>query len=143
MRRRRTTPRLALHRRIERALQPAIEHQRPDHVASDLGPPQPAEPPWRRREPPAPAVALPAARQHHQVAHPGRLSRLTTTRGPGPKNGSATRNLPWRARTATRERGVRVDGPAGRRCHWESSAATVRSATVSAVSVLAVDFVKA
>ena len=56
-----------------------------------------------------------------------RRSRLTTTRGPDPKNGSATRNLPRRSSTATRALGAvgddaGVTGPRPRRCAQPSGA---------------------
>ena len=96
-----------------------------------------------RRDPPRRPLPCPVSDSTTRSPTPARLSRLTTTRGPGPKNGSATRNFPWRTSSATRAAASRVHGPGGRRSHCPSSAATVCSATVSAVSVLAVAFVNA
>ena len=118
--------RLVLDRGVERAPQPAIDHQRLDHVPRHV---RPAEPP-RDRGPaagPRRSGASAGFTTTRSPTSPAR-SRLIASRGPRPKNGSATRNFPRRSITATRGPDQRRGAPGAHR----TSAATVRSATVSA-----------
>ena len=116
--------RLVLDRRVERAPQPAVDHQRLDHVARHVGAPDPA----RDRRPSAARVRcgrVPGA-HHDQIAdRHAAIAADTASRGPDSKNGSATRNLPRRSITATRGTG-RARAAPGVRCRaHRTSAATV------------------
>ncbi len=124
---------LALHRGVEGTV---AARGRPSVPRSRRGPlraPQPARDPA-----PAPRRGRCAPRRARTTTRSptaARESLETAMRGPGPKNGSATRNFPRRSITATRgEPTPRRAGRARRGRAHRSSAATTRSATASAWS---------
>ena len=135
-------PRLALDQRVEAAAQPAVEHQRLEHVARHVGAPEPAQHA-------AVPGARPARRHEHEVAHagvqallgpvdvdpaPAREERLGDQEAAAPLQHRDDRVGP--AARAAAERAGR-GRPALRRAHV-ASRATVLTATSSASSLSSV-----
>ena len=81
---------------------------RPSRRATTARPPPPPRPRGRllAPEPPSPWATDPGGRTTTRSPTENRRSRLTTSRGPASKNGSATRNFPRRSSTATRAAGA-------------------------------------
>ena len=135
---RRGVTRLALDGRIERAPEPSVEHQRLDHVTGHLRATEPAGDHRPARRAPSVVTALPA--EHHQV--PGIRPAITADHQA--RAGSEERLGHQELALAGQHRHprcrARVSSRSGRRGHG-NSAATVRSAAVNAVSVLAVGLV--
>ena len=76
---RRRLARLALHQRIEAPPQPALQHQPVEHVAGDVGAPDPAHDPERAGPSPGPTST--------RSPTPSRRGLSTSIRGPGSKSG--------------------------------------------------------